>query len=680
MAWKGPGFGYTLAQGGGGGGGIALDLVAYVVTDIAALRASTWSTRPRVVHVTQNWRAGDRGGVFVWQPLSVVADDGGIVIKETATATGRWVRSFDVLSASFWDIANDGTTVNRAALLAAIAWASAIGAELRFSAGRYRLDASAGTYVLENVTITGEGVLDGAGYGAPHTDRGTVFEIVGTTNSPFTIRRGASFRGVAFFYPDQPNSATPVVYPPTLIADVSAGPIQFIRIKECVCFNAFDFFVSNDTTGAIGHVEITNSFIFAFRWDIVLANNLEHFSVVDNNFTYGFWTDATVNGAAKYKRENGVNIRYVRGDGIDVRGNLFFGSKWGILGTGGSVVLSVISGNKFDQVLFCIVFQSPSGSIGQSTITGNTFLAFNANDAALDGNAIWLNFSAATDKVTIDGNYFGQARSNHIVVAGTQGGTVVLGDNVYELAGFQRASGLYASIVLDCANKDIIISGGSILCGNTDFADGILCYAARTLQVSSIQIDSARIGLNVISATTVRTAAVGTRGSRAAGKSIVGVTGACEDVGSTWDAPGGYTTKPVLFSGSCGTKTFNSTSETDIAAWTEVFDFSSNFDPTTGIFTVPKAGPYRFDLMLFHDNTAVVGDRFTFTLRCSAGISPIFTYVVQRADFNSIFFSSVLNLAAGTTVKWTVTRNAGTGSFVLLNDGSANRCAGAWIG
>jgi len=64
------------------------------IADITALRAKTWSGtgRPDIVLLRQSWAAGDGGGVFRWDGASVVTDDGGTIIKETATTTGRWLR------------------------------------------------------------------------------------------------------------------------------------------------------------------------------------------------------------------------------------------------------------------------------------------------------------------------------------------------------------------------------------------------------------------------------------------------------------------------------------------------------------------------------------------------------------------------------------------------------------
>jgi hypothetical protein len=65
------------------------------ITNILALRAETWpSGRPTQAQVISNWATGDGGGVFRWDGASTATDDGGVIIKETAVTTGRWIRQF----------------------------------------------------------------------------------------------------------------------------------------------------------------------------------------------------------------------------------------------------------------------------------------------------------------------------------------------------------------------------------------------------------------------------------------------------------------------------------------------------------------------------------------------------------------------------------------------------------
>jgi len=74
--------------------GLANDLpYPAILADITALRAITWSAgRPTLVQVINNWATGDGGGEFRWDGASTATDNGGSIIKETATTIGRWLR------------------------------------------------------------------------------------------------------------------------------------------------------------------------------------------------------------------------------------------------------------------------------------------------------------------------------------------------------------------------------------------------------------------------------------------------------------------------------------------------------------------------------------------------------------------------------------------------------------
>ena len=72
------------------------DVALLPIANITALRAATWpSGRPSTVQLVSNWATGDGGGVFRWDATSTATDNSGTIIKETATATGRWLRQFD---------------------------------------------------------------------------------------------------------------------------------------------------------------------------------------------------------------------------------------------------------------------------------------------------------------------------------------------------------------------------------------------------------------------------------------------------------------------------------------------------------------------------------------------------------------------------------------------------------
>lgn len=654
---------------------------AYRMTNLAALQAATWASAdaPQYVALEYNYTAGDPGGVFRLDATDTSsADNGGTVIL-TSTSGGalRYKRIYDRLNLRFWNVRNDGVAFTYSAFAAALTYASAAGERLHIPAGRYRHDTAAGTLTLENVIIEGEGVLDGA---TPHYDKGTVLEIVGTATSPFTVKRGGGVVGCAFYYPNVTDTLTPTTYASTLNFDFSAGAVQFVLVQRCAVFNAFDFILIDDASGNVGHVKIEGNYIFAFRKSISILNNLENIEIHDNVFTFGHWTDANDTAKSqKYYRENGIAIEYLDGDGCWLDSNLFFGMKYGLLNQGGSAIQIAINGNAFDQVLYPIYASSPSGSLGAVQVSGNIMLAFNDTDAALTGAAITLLNTAAEDKITIVGNHFGQCRGSQVVIDGTSAGSVNLNGNTYELAGYQLAAGSHASIALNCANKIVHSDGEVFLGASSAFVNGLNVSACSVLKLIGATFKNLNRPVNVSACGAYVAAGCSSSGTVDTTSNVVsGVTGEARETACVWDKPAYVSTYP-RFSASMGTATYNAAGPTDIVFGTETFDDGGDYNNATGVFTAPAPGRYEFRWQLFHDNTITATDRWTITLQASAGAAPIWTYRPPAADYNSIAGHAALTLAAGATVKLTITRNVGAGNFVLLNDGNANRFSGNLI-
>jgi hypothetical protein len=506
---------------------------------IAALRAATSATLgASMVQLPMSHRAGDGGGLFARDPADTTsADDGGVTIVDASGRRWKRVANGD-WQARWWNVRNDGVAVDRAALQAALTAAGAIGARLVFAPGRYRLDVAAGTLAVENVTIVGAETLDGAGYGQPHTDRGTVFEIVGTSASPFTIRRGVTFRGVQFFYPDQPDSPTPTVYPPTLDFDFTAGPVQFVEIDRCAVFNAFDFVALDDPAGQIGHVRVTKSYLFAFRKTIDIHNNLERIEVTDTSFTWGFWTAATLTGAAKYARENGVALQYRDGDGIWVTDNLFFGHRDGMRFDGGTCIQVNISGNKFDQVRFPVRVEGPA-SLSQSRIVNNQFLGFNATDPALSGTAILFNATGGPDtSMLIEANTFAQTRQSHIAIQTASAGVFTIGANTYDSGALGASAGPHAAVFVNAPAATVRVAGGTVSGPNTDHYSGVHCEAANRLEVHDLHAAFCWRAINVVSAGALIVTGCSDADTRAPTSIAVGlVPGPRHVAGNLWQKP-----------------------------------------------------------------------------------------------------------------------------------------------
>ena len=131
--------------------------VVPLIDDIADLRAQIWpSGRPALVQLIENYIPEDGGGVFYWDAASTATDNGGTIIKETATTTGRWLRQFvGPISVTWFGAIGDNSTNNTTAIQTAINTALSSNVGLVFFPG--------GTYLTNKLTLVRNVTLIGAG-------------------------------------------------------------------------------------------------------------------------------------------------------------------------------------------------------------------------------------------------------------------------------------------------------------------------------------------------------------------------------------------------------------------------------------------------------------------------------------------------------------------------------------
>lgn len=131
--------------------------------NVTALRAETWPFgRPLVVNLASVATLGDDGALFYWDAASTAADNGTTVVKETATAVGRWLRQYIGLFTTLRSavrsedyVSTSGTPAQqRAALQLAINEAISRGTWLQLQSGTIDVDT---TSLTANAPIIIEG-------------------------------------------------------------------------------------------------------------------------------------------------------------------------------------------------------------------------------------------------------------------------------------------------------------------------------------------------------------------------------------------------------------------------------------------------------------------------------------------------------------------------------------------
>lgn len=609
--------------------------------------------------------------------LDKTTGEGAVVFADNPTisivANGSTPRSLqnrfaDLVNVKDFGAVGDGNTDDRAAIAAAAA--AARGKKLLIPPqGNYLIDTDGGSIILEEVTLSGDGVLDGAN---TSLDRGANIFITGTTNSPFKVRRGTSINGLGFYYPNQGDSATPTAYPPTLAFDSTNGAVQFVEIKRNVVFNAYKF-IEVAIGGNVGHVEIGDNYICALNCGIGIDHNYEHVRIYRNNFTFGFWLEATELGSRAYMRANATAVQIAQSDGVEFVDNLVFGHLNGVLlAAGGPCHMQKIALNKFDQVLFPI--RATGAGRLNGVITGNSFAAFNSQDTTAQGRSIEITTSGAgRESINIFGNDFLLATEDHIYVSGsTTTRNIVVGPNNYLSWAAYKSSGAYGALNVNGSATNVAISGGWFQGGNVPSHSKGIMGSFNVLACIGAVFDGCTRALDV---TLTHLTATGNT-SFGTGDAVSNVVNAAViwQAGNKWDKPSGASTKPSFLVRQSGAVNYGA-GPTNVSWDVEVFDKGGNFSSPT--FTAPMAGRYRFEWCMMHDNTGTAGDRWTIVLLTSSGSFRRSYKMI--ADYNSVSGEALVELAAGETATLVIQRVSGVGNFVTFNDAAHNYFSGSLI-
>lgn len=576
----------------------------------------------------------------------------------------------------------DGVTNNYSAFVNAIAFAKSIGTNLYIPAGNFVIDTSVGTLSCSYVTFQGVGVTDGS---STPGALGSVISITGIANSPFTIGPSVSFFGISFFYPAQVDTASPIVFPPTIVTSLAiAGAINFVTIQDCTVFNAYRFFVDTDTTGSIGHCFFENNTIYGILTCFELAYNAEIITFTGNEFTFGAYLAATEAGLRGFTRANGTVLKVIRTDGITFQGNVCFGYLNGVdFATNATICqLTSILGNYFDQNLFPISANG-TGNLSNITISGNVMNAFNSQNTALVGNCIKIatSGSLALESITINGNIVSTCTGDAILVTGTAPRSLSITANQINGVGAFETTGSFGCMDISGANTSYLANGNYFTnqAGTPAVANGILGSCVDAVITGNIFGGfQAAISATFNNVTASGNLSYGTLGTFSNNYSA----GVVIDVANNWDKASGTSTRPMWNVNKNASQTFAHSASGVVCTFPAItYDLAGNWNTSTSTFTAKQAGRYRFGWQLMHDNTATAADRWTFTLGVtSGGPTPQVSYKVPTpTDFNTFAGYAEIQLSVNGTVQLLVSQVGGTGNLVTFNAAASNYLCGSLV-
>jgi len=435
-----------------------------------------------------------------------------------------------------------GTNNSYTAITNAVAYCKNIGAALFFPPGNYQINTASGTINLTYVTLIGSGVTYDQSNPTPE---GSLFSIVGTTNTPFTVGPGVTFQGLGFYYPAQVDSATPIVFPPTIQTSnlLVSGAVNFVFITNCTVFNAYRFFADN--TLSLGHCFFENNTIYGILTCFELSYNPEVITFSGNEFTFGVFLPGTEVGIRSYTRANGACIKVNQTDGITFVGNVCFGYQYGIQavpttgsGNGGKFQLTNINGNYFDQCRYGINV-SGNGNVTALMIVGNSFYAYNAATPATICNAINISTTGAVvpEYVTFSGNSFPLATGDAINISGTVNRQYTFNGNQFYAWANGSSSTVYGAINISDGSGAFNITGNTFFSATSTYGSGLI------LAVSTALIGSNLFGncYQPVNSSSNLTVAVGNNsyGTGATTSNVYAFAGLANtmDTANKWDKP-----------------------------------------------------------------------------------------------------------------------------------------------
>jgi len=613
--------------------------------------------------------------------LNAGAGDGG---SQVPTSDGKcWIATLgNVANLSVWGADKTGAASVDSKLAAAIAAMKVSGGTLEISAGKYLLDGSTQTS-LSGVKIKCEGApADETVSETNYGKTGATFYITSTSVSPFTDAVGSEVTGCTFFWPNQvENASAPIVYPPLIAPTTSMVDFRF---HNNTVVNAYDFIkIGAAATAAVVSIDHNRMFVLNKIFnaqggisDVVeirdnfISYAVYEFSVLFNGAGTTYLKDFATSNTTVVAVDNG-SASYKSLDGLSLGSNFVFGARYGVNVISGQLDVSSIDGNTFDAVQTAFSMSGTS-KVPHLSVRGNSVYSYRPGYAATCNPVFDMQSNGPNvSNVQFAVNNIMFARGNVFNVNNGTGlkDLTSSGDRIDAWGQCSTVGEYYAYAIADGA-LDVSISNPTLRA----VASGSNTLTGFSLNSRTANVD----GFNVIAANTVVRAVSGK--IRLRGQALDTITASLIDTTgtpSTVDAKGvrwsivptkyGFPAFSAVVSGS---QTFTG-AKTQANFGTTVFDEGGNY--SSGTFTAPAAGLYTCRAQLTYTSGSTAADVWKMTLEASGGVIRTAYKTVYASDGVGVMsVANNLKLTASETVSVYMTRNAGTGNYVVPADSNAS--------
>jgi hypothetical protein len=292
--------------------------------------------------------------------------------------------------------AGDGVIDDTAAFQAAIASLAGQGGKLEVGAGKFLVS----NVTVEDVSIVGVGVGEND---VPYDGNGTVFIITDTINPAFNIKRGASFIGCNFYYPNQDGVAVnPIVYPALMEFDRTSTVTNF-TLDNCVLVNPFSGLnIKADIASGVAHgrINILNTQAYAVNNFITVDDALDDIHVVNFMCSPGVFQSVALTGDAnlrKWTQANGTAFLFEGDvDGFSADMGIVFGYSQAFASTG-DIDLINFSQISVDQCP--VAWNKVSGELRNMVWTNCDVFAVDVDNTAITSAAFTFSGTGKTEAV-----------------------------------------------------------------------------------------------------------------------------------------------------------------------------------------------------------------------------------------------------------------------------------------
>lgn len=292
--------------------------------------------------------------------------------------------------------AGDGVIDDTAAFQAAIDSLAGQGGKLEVGAGKFLVS----NVTVEDVSVVGVGVGEND---VPYDDDGTVFIITDTINPAFNIKRGASFIGCNFYYPDQDGVAVnPIVYPALMEFDRTSTVTNF-TLDNCILVNPYNGLnIEADIAGGVAHgrINILNTQAYAVNNFITVDDALDDIHVVNFVCSPGVFQSVALTGDAnlrKWTQANGTAFLFEGDvDGFSADMGIVFGYSQAFASTG-DIDLINFSQISVDQCP--VAWNKAAGELRNMVWSNCDVFAVDADNTAITSAAFTFSGAGKTEAV-----------------------------------------------------------------------------------------------------------------------------------------------------------------------------------------------------------------------------------------------------------------------------------------